>query len=267
MNDKPRQSKKYTMGIIIGVIVGIICAFGYFIIRPVYYWLNYDIKPIDVNYTEIEDVASFIYEDRVYTELEMHEYSAIPYSNMEKTCIGRIKGSSIVLYTLTNDLDQTIIIGETPVISVIVYSCKYNEIPTDGDVTGMYLYLSVPKESRGNRYQELVKDEYINEDVEKIQRIWDNRYKNEPIIFENRESIESPVGLLGAFCFEGCPVPPSKVQDHFVYQEGKWYFTEYKSYVEKGDYKYNYFGYLIDDPEIVEYLTNYVNSNIDGKLE
>lgn len=225
----------------------------FFIIKPVWVWLKYDVKAIDAGYKSTEDdISFFTYGGKTYYEIAYMESIPIPYDDLEKECIGRAKGTSVVLYLLKNDPENSIIVGENPLNDMLIYSCKYKELPEDGEVTGVYLHLSF-------------ENKYISDGMELFQRLWTERYKNGATKLDE-DTINKPVRLLCMFCFDGCPLPSNTVQNRLAYQNGKWYLVEYQNYVVNHEPRSGYFGYPIDDIEIIEYLNEYIKKNAKGEV-
>lgn len=244
--------------IIVFIIFSLVMLF--LAIIPAIKWLKLDKNAIQVHYkTDDNGVDSFQYDGKTYYKIDEWPLYSSLFFMIEKEFQGRAMGTHNVLYTIAGDSEKSVIIGENPSY-YNVYSYKYSELPVDGKVTGVYLDL---RQRRSVEYQHYtpIKEEYLcgEHEVELFQRLWTERHKNNPVKFEDGNSVDYPVSLNVRFCFDACPIPDDRAYYQLSYQKGKWYFieTEYE-HISNGKTRMIYWGYLIDDSEISEYLTTFV---------
>ncbi len=237
------------------LIIGVVL---YLYVRPILEWTQLDVRGIDVDYESPESAPSyFIYEGKTYREIAVDNGYTTSFDNVEKECIGRAQGTFLVLYTMKTDPEHTTIVAESPTNDVLVYSCKYDVIPKDGEVTGVYVDLGIPGvHGEGSMHLTIKKEAFEDANLELFQRFWEERYKNAPIEFVDPFSMENDVTVGCFFCFNGCPVSGEYL--HISCQGEKWYFVESEYGRDlSGKSQEKHWGYLIDDPEMVAYLNEF----------
>lgn len=238
------------------LVIGVVL---YLFIRTILRWTQLDVRGIDVDYESPESAPSyFVYEGKTYREIAVDNGYATSFNNVEKECIGRAKGTFLVLYTMKTDPEHTTIVAESPIKDVLVYSCKFDAIPEDGEVTGVYVNLGIPGvHGEGSMHLSIKKEAFEDENLELFQRLWTERYKNEPIEYVHPYSTDNDVTVSCFFCFNGCPVSGEYL--HISCQDNKWYFveSEYESDLS-GKSQDKHWGYLVDDPEMVAYLNEFM---------
>ena len=71
------------------------------------------------------------------------------------------------------DLNHTVIVGVAPTEEILVYSCKYDTIPADGEVTDAYVELGISGvHGEGSMHLSIKKEEPATESLELFQRFW-----------------------------------------------------------------------------------------------
>lgn len=225
-----------------------------------------DVRAIPAKYSSEEE--KLLFEGKTYHLIEMNDDS---YSfNPDLELLGRAKGSTLLLYSYKNDSDKSIIMGDSLDIGYI-FSDRYSTIPEEGEVTSVYVELADWHRTEAGSSYTLVKKENLMDvaEVELFKRLWKERHKNEPIVYKNSQVLSEMDYVWVRFCFEECPAPGAS--NRLVLHNEEWYLieTEYE-YVDNLHIQTDYC-YLIDDEEILEYLSEFVEISLsvrynDGRI-
>ena len=96
-NSVMKVIKEYRILIVLVVVILVI-------VLLVRHWLQWDVKEIDAELVDSEEVNAFTYEGRIYYELEeVRKNWHSDYKRIPKEFLGRIKDSGVVLYAMEGE--------------------------------------------------------------------------------------------------------------------------------------------------------------------
>lgn len=140
--------------------------------RFAWHWLQWDVKEIEAEFVDSEEVHAFTYEGKTYYEIDCWTASDSFYKGLDKERLGRVKGSGVVLYAIKDDTDKEIIMGQNPINEVFVFAYRYNHFPVDGEVTSTYVNLGIPGvHGEGSSHLSIKKEDFVDDDLNLFQKI------------------------------------------------------------------------------------------------
>lgn len=142
MNEKKKinEIKRIIRTVFLITLIGMMIIYVVVLGKPVWEMLNLNVKAINVS--SENDNNSFYYEGNRYQKIDVWSLHNLTFSTQKDECLGRIKGTFVVLYTLKNDPEHSILVGDAPT-SLVVYSKEHSEIPNDGEITGVFLHATM----------------------------------------------------------------------------------------------------------------------------
>ncbi len=159
-----------------------------------------------------DKTGCFSYNEKEYYEIEAGN-NTVQYEKDQE--LGRIKNKPMVIYTVKEDKENSILIGHT-IRETYIYSCKYKEIPKEGELTKVSLIDM-------NTYDGKRKIVYI-EDKKRLKILKDiKKNKGEKITFSKQEMAGNVLEMH--FYFQGCTVTYSDndISAEIVrFENGEW---------------------------------------------